>query len=109
MTINLKLYETSAIECLYPASKEQQQVNQFIREIAGGKVEDSQAQELRKIISQIHGHASFDGIIIACTELPLLHKKMPLSDTLPVVNTVEVLAKQLVMLARSNNKRNEIA
>ncbi len=99
MTINLKLYEQSAVQCLYPSSKEQQQVNQLIREIAGGKVEEGQAQELRKMISQIHEHHRFDGIIIACTELPLLHKKMPFSSTLPVVNTVEVLAKQLVTLA----------
>ena len=101
MTINLKLYEQSAIECLYPSSKEQQQVNQLIREIAGGKVEESQAQELREIISQIHDSDPFDGIIIACTELPLLCKKMPFSDSIPVVNTVEILAKQLVTLARA--------
>ncbi len=99
MTINLKLYEQSAVECLYPSPKEQQQVNQLIREIAGGKIEEGQAQKLKKIISQIHDHHPFDGIIIACTELPLLHKKMPFSDTLPVVNTIEVLAKQLVTLA----------
>ncbi len=77
ITINLKLYEQSAIKCLYPSSKEQQQVNQLIREIAGGKVEESQAQELRKIISQIHDRDPFDGIIIACTELPLVHRKLP--------------------------------
>ncbi len=101
MTINLKLYEQSAIECLYPPSKEQQQVNHLIREIAGGKVEESQAQELRKIISQIHDNNPFDGIIIACTELPLIHRKLPLSVALPVVDTVKVLASRLVTLSRA--------
>ncbi|HEY2810106.1 MAG TPA: aspartate/glutamate racemase family protein [Rhabdochlamydiaceae bacterium] len=101
MTIHLKLYEISSVQCLYPPSKEQQQVNRLIREIAGGKVEKDQAQELRRMISQIHDHNPFDGIIIACTELPLLHQKMPFSDALPVVNTIEVLAKQLVALARA--------
>jgi len=101
MTINLKLYEQSPIQCLYPPSKGQELVNQLIREIAGGRVEESQAQELRKMILQTHNHHPFDGIIIACTELPLLHKKVSLSDTLPVVNTVEVLAKHLVTLAHA--------
>lgn len=99
-TINLKLYEQSDIQCLYPSPKEQQQVNQLIREVAGGKVEERQAQELKKIISRIQKEHSINGIIIACTELPLIHQKMSLSDTLAVVNTVEVLAKQLVTLSR---------
>ena len=101
MTINLKLYEKPAIQCLYPSLKEQQRVNQLIREIAGGKTEENQAQELRKIISQAYKRDPFDGIIIACTELPLLHKKVSFSDTLPVVNTAEVLAEKLVKLARA--------
>ena len=101
-TIDLKLYERSTIQCLYPSPQEQQVVSQLIREIAGGKVEESQAEEIRKIIFQIHGRDPFDGVIIACTELPLIHRKMPLSDTLQVVDTIEVLAKQMIKLALSD-------
>ena len=99
MTIHLKLYETSPIQCIYPSPEEQEQVNYLIREIAGGKIEDKQSQQLRKLITEIHKRHSFDGIIIACTELPLLHRKVPFSDTLSVVDTVEVLARRLVTLA----------
>lgn len=101
LTINLKLYEQSSIECIYPSSDEQQGINRVIREIAGGKVEESQAEELKNTLSQVQDRDPFDGIILACTELPLLHKKTPLSNTLPVISTVEVLARQLVTLARA--------
>jgi len=101
LTINLKLYEQSSIQCIYPSSEEQQRVNHLIREIAGGKVEESQSEELKKIISEVQDRDPFDGIILACTELPLLHKKTTLSNTLPVISTVEVLARQLITLARA--------
>lgn len=99
-TIDLRLYETSVIQCLYPSPDEQTEVNRLIREVAGGKIEEAQAQKIRKIISQIQKRHSFDGIIIACTELPLIHRKIPFSETLPVVNSIEVLAEQLVRLAQ---------
>ena len=99
-TIQLKLYEQSPIQCVYPSSEEQQLVTQLIREIAGGKIEDRQAKTLREMIAQIHARDPFDGVIIACTELPLLHKKMSFSDTLPIINTVDVLAEQIVRLSR---------
>jgi aspartate racemase len=100
LTIQLKLYETSHIQCIYPSPEEQQFVNQLIREIAGGKAREDQVEELRKRIAQIQARHPFDGVILACTELPLLHKKSAFSDTLPVINTIETLARELVMLAR---------
>lgn len=99
LTIDSKLYETSSIDCIYPSSKNQKIINQIIREIAGGKIENSQVQKLKKIISETHAKDPFNGIIIACTELPLLHKMIPFSKTIPVINTVEILAKQLVKRA----------
>lgn len=100
LTISLKLYEQSDIECLYPPPEEQQRVNQIIREIAGGKVDETQANQLRKIISGMHEISSFNGVILACTELPLLHSKLPLSDNLPIVDTLQVLSTKLAAEAR---------
>ena len=95
-TIRLKLYERSAIKCIYPSAEEQNRVNQAIRNIASGKIESSEAQELKKMIHQIHQRDPFNGIILACTELPLLQRKSAISDTLPVIDTLQVLAKRLV-------------
>ncbi|HEY5259595.1 MAG TPA: aspartate/glutamate racemase family protein [Rhabdochlamydiaceae bacterium] len=99
LTIELMLYERSGLQCIYPSAQEQLRVNQWIREVAGGKIERDQSEELRKMIARIHERQTFNGVILACTELPLIHKKMHLSDDLPVINTIEVLAKQLVMQA----------
>jgi len=96
-TIDLKLYEQTGLQCVYP--EDQNQIQKIIREVAGGEVSQPQAEKLAEIIqcSQI------DGVIIACTELPLIHRQFPLIQTsLPVIDTVEVLAKRLLTLSLSS-------
>lgn len=96
-TIELKLYEKDGVIIVYPSKTDQVEVSRIIREIAGGVVNSEQAETLKRIIS----HAdSIQGVIVACTELPLVHQTFPLSDQLPVIDTVEVLAQRLIALAR---------
>lgn len=97
-TIDLKLYEQTNLKCIYP--KDQNQIQKIIREVAGGEVSQQQAEQLAEII---RSHRSqIDGVIIACTELPLIHRQFPLVQaSLPVIDTVEVLAKRLLFLSQS--------
>lgn len=96
-TIDLKLYEQTGLQCIYP--EDQNQIQKIIREVAGGEVSQQQAEKLAEIIRGLE----IDGVIIACTELPLIHRKFPLSKHgLPVIDTVDVLAKRLLILSRSD-------
>ena len=101
VTIDLKLYEQSDLLCCYPPEKEQKLIQKIIREVAGGVIERKQSSALREIIQRLQGQLLFDGVIIACTELPLIHRKFSLSDKeeLLIIDTVEVLAKRLLDLA----------
>jgi aspartate racemase len=103
-TIDLKLYEQNQLQCLYPSKEEQLQINRIIREVAGGTINGDQAIALNNIISANYKQDQFDGIILACTELPLIHQKFSLFrskdyPSLPIIDTVETLAKKLVELA----------
>lgn len=94
-TIDLKLFEHPNLTCFYPSPENQNIINQLIWEVAEGKVNENQSHALRNIIGHMHRHSSVEGIILACTELPLIHRKRRLFDELPVIDTIEVLAKSL--------------
>ncbi|HEY5235988.1 MAG TPA: aspartate/glutamate racemase family protein, partial [Rhabdochlamydiaceae bacterium] len=98
-TIDLKLYEQTGLKCIYP--EDQNQIQKIIHEVAGGEVSNAQAAKLEEIIQS--NRSQIDGVIIACTELPLVHRKFPLSKQtdLPIIDTVEVLAKRLLILSQS--------
>ena len=97
-TIDLKLYEQTGLKCIYP--EDQKQIQKIIREVAGGEVSQHQAAKLGEIIQS--SRLQIDGVVLACTELPLIHQKFPLSmqHNLPIIDTVGVLAKRLLILSQ---------
>lgn len=99
LTIDMRLYERSEIECVYPDESDQESINLIIREIAGGHIEPTQSELIQNIINRSHKKHLFDGVIVACTELPLAHSQKSFSLHLPIVDTIQVLAHQLVLLA----------
>jgi len=102
-TIDLKLYEQTGCLCVYPSQQDQQHIQTMIREIAEGAVTNDQRLKLAGIIESFQKQSLVDGVIIACTELPLIHRKFPLSEfvELPIIDTVEVLARRLLVLSQS--------
>lgn len=96
-TIDLKLYEGSSILCVYPSSEEQRLIQQIVKEVAGGHALPAQSEIIKRIIS----HYDVDGVILACTEIPIVHRSFPvnLSLSMPIIDTIEVLAEKLVDLA----------
>ncbi len=101
-TIDLKLYEQSDLECVYPSQEDQKHIQKMIREVAGGAVTGDQSVKIREVIESFRGQSLIDGVIIACTELPLIHRKYPLSELagLPIIDTVKVLASRLLILSQ---------
>ncbi|MBS0625665.1 MAG: aspartate/glutamate racemase family protein [Verrucomicrobia bacterium] len=96
-TVEFKLYEQEGLDSLYPTPDEQGQVNAIIREVMRGHLSQGQTQTLQKIISQ---HPEADGVLLACTELPPIHQAFPLDLPIPIVDTVDVLARELLEKAR---------
>lgn len=96
-TIDLKLFEQEGLKCNYPKESDQIEINRIIREVASGVIGIEQRDTLKRIIVSA---GPIDGVILACTELPLIHQAFALSHDLPIIDTLEVLARRLIELAR---------
>jgi aspartate racemase len=77
--------ERSGITVLVPEPDDQQRVNQVIfQELCRGEVRPESRQLLLQLIERLHDRGA-EGIILGCTELPLLvepqHCDLPLFDT----------------------------
>lgn len=94
VTVELQLYDSPNFTCHYPGMEEQKEIMQFIREVAGGKVAEEQAETLKKILTK--HQLNCDGVILACSELPIVHKKYPLSKKLPIIDSIAVLTKKIL-------------
>lgn len=53
ITIDLKLYEQSDVQCCYPSEKDQVLIQKCIREVAGGIVSEKQSKSLKEIIEKL--------------------------------------------------------
>ncbi len=104
-TIRSSLYEQPGIICVYPPASDQLLVNQLIREVAGGEVNKTQSKKLISMISRLRKTLSFDGVLIACTELPLIHAQFPIAlHALPMVDAIQILSGVLVEKSLKNLK-----
>jgi aspartate racemase len=98
-TIDMKLYEKDGLPCYYPDERNQGIVKKIIREVAGGMITQEQATQLKNIIQSLQHKEQLDGVILACTELPLIHRQVSLDAGIPVIDSVSVLAHKLLILA----------
>lgn len=90
------LYRHPAIEVVAPGGKEQQMIEEVIDRILGGKVEQNDSLLLSNLIEEMGirpGSPSFDGIILGCTDLPVLHHYFPLKSHLPIYDSIKVPAR----------------
>lgn len=101
-TIDLKLYEHIGLQCTYPSIEDQKQIQKMIRKIAVGIVTENQGKKLKEIIELSKQDPAINGVLIACTELPLIYRKFLLStwESLTVIDTLEILAKRLLLLSQ---------
>jgi aspartate racemase len=75
------------IDVVTPAESDQDALNRLIfEELTLGKFGDQQRAKLLALIERAAQHNQFDGVILGCTELPVLlqqaHTSIPLYDTL---------------------------
>jgi aspartate racemase len=73
------------IEVVTPVESEQNEINQIVfEELSRGIFHDTTKQRLLEIISQY----AVDGVILGCTELPLILKST--DAPIPLLDTVEL-------------------
>ncbi|MBT8316121.1 MAG: aspartate/glutamate racemase family protein [Lutibacter sp.] len=82
------------IEVLIPTKKERQLVHNIIyNELVQGKINNSSKEVYKNIIHNLEKRGS-QGVILGCTEIPLLIKEKDV--TIPIFNTTKIHAEKAV-------------
>ena len=83
------VFDKSAISLVVPNEQEQQYIQQkLMSEIEQGQFLDSTRQELLNIIKRMVQENAIDGVVLGCTELPLILTKSEFG--IPFLNTTKI-------------------
>jgi aspartate racemase len=89
------------IETVVPSAEQQDYIHQkLFSEIELGIINDETRRELVKIVQTLENQYEIDGLILGCTELPLIIGQKDF--TIPVVDTVEVHVQKVIEVMTNN-------
>jgi aspartate racemase len=92
-----RIEENYQIEVLIPEAEQRNYIHQAIyQELVNGVLKDQTREKFQRIIDGLKNQGA-EGIILGCTEIPLLIRQE--DSSLPVFNTTELHAKKAVKLA----------
>lgn len=102
LTTQSKLYDNKNYNCFYLDAEKQKHITTIIKNILRGIVSRDDMRIMRSIIEEEFMHLKLDGVILGCTELPVLYQAYRedmeswYGDKIVVLDTINVLAKILV-------------
>lgn len=100
LTLQSNLYHSPQMTVLTPQVHEQKVVVDIINRILSGSILKKDAATVSQIIAHMHNKGTFEGVILGCTELSVLHHHFPIVTTTGghpvfIFDTVQLLAKRL--------------
>jgi aspartate racemase len=99
-TVKSKLYASDGfLESVYPDKQEQKLVDQIITNVLEDKVDSKDSKTLSDLISNY----DVDGVVLGCTEIPVLHEEFPINFDGLALNTTKILAENLVKKSMIKN------
>lgn len=103
ITIKSCLYQAALkqrkIDVVLPSQKEIKNVEKVIANVLSGKILNSDREKLIDIAASLKEKGA-EGIILGCTELPLI---FPKNFSIPVFDSIEILANSLAQKALERN------
>jgi len=97
VTIKSRLYDTVlnkvGVKHIYPDKQAQKRHEEIVRDVIAGKNGPANATYLEAFTQQFIEQNKLDGIILGCTELPLVFPKHTLKN---IIDSMEVLADELL-------------
>lgn len=94
-TCGSSLYQLEGMDAVYPSVQHQNHVDQIIDRVLEGKILEEDAHAFERMIQQTALKESFDGIVLGCTEIPLLHHHFPIHAEKPIYDSIKIPAKAL--------------
>lgn len=98
-----KVLSSHGIEAVIPEAEERERINGFIfKELVKGTLESSTKEYFRGMVTEL-GTLGCDGVVMACTEIPLILRQEDVE--VPLLDSTRLLSKAALDEAlRENNK-----
>lgn len=93
-TCNSSLYHGRGMTIFHPLPKGQKIVDRVIDHILEGKIVKGDADLLAQVIEDFP--EEIDGVILGCTDLPVLHHHFPLQSDKSIYDSVKIPAKTIL-------------
>ncbi len=91
----LGLYEDPEITMAYPSHEEQRVVDNVIDRVLQGKISPEDSQSISRLILNASERIPFDGVVLGCTDLPVLHHHYPIKSMFPIYDSIKIASKKL--------------
>ena len=90
------LYNHPEIATLAPPPNDQKNINEILVRIFDGKILIEDSLTISKIVKRLSSELDFDGVILGCTELPVLHHYHPFSFNKPIFDSIKLPAREIL-------------
>lgn len=97
-TCRSDLYRHPEITMVYPSSKAQQAVDEVIDRVLEGTICQEDSALLAEVLATESKRQAFDGIVLGCTDLPVLHHRFPIASGKPLYDSIKIPAKILIQI-----------
>ncbi|MGE5195993.1 MAG: aspartate/glutamate racemase family protein [Anaerolineae bacterium] len=93
-TCNSSLYHQPGVTIFHPICREQKIVDEAIDHILEGALLEKDAEAIEDMIRSFP--EEIDGVILGCTDLPVLHHHFPFRSDKPIYDSVKIPAKKIL-------------
>jgi aspartate racemase len=97
-TCRFNLYQMAGIQAIYPSLHNQTQIDGVIDRVLEGKILKEDSLLVSKVIDATLDTEAFDGVVLGCTDFPVLHHRFPISSSKPIYDSIKIPAKTLAGL-----------
>jgi aspartate/glutamate racemase len=91
----LGLYRDPEIMMVYPSEVMQRVVDKAIDNVLSGIVSAEDSLAIGRLIQQVSTETTFDGVVLGCTDLPVLHHHHPITSSCPIYDSIKNPSKRI--------------
>lgn len=95
-TCRSRLYQLAEIQAIYPSSQDQKLIDGVIDRLLEGKILKSDSLLVTQVVAKTSLLNDFDGVVLGCTDFPVLHHHFPISSVKPIYDSIKIPAKTLI-------------
>jgi aspartate racemase len=95
-TCRSHLYQLAGIQAIYPSLQDQEALDAIIDRVLEGKILKQDSLLASQTIERALQRNDFDGVVLGCTDFPVLHHRFPIRSVKPIYDSIKIPAKTLV-------------